>query len=404
MRNPYPINPESSRDSVPNFRGLAAAKYGVLKERSAELEGRPEVLPFSVADMEFPVAEVIRERLRERIDSGFLGYTFMSDSYVEAVTTWHRERHGLDFGRKNLAQVAGVVRGISVALRAFTETGDGVIIMTPVYSPFYSVIRNNQRVIRESPLLEVAGKRPTYHIDFTQLEELAAEETTTALLLCSPHNPAGRVWSRAELEQIDRICQANDVFVISDEIHGDLTYIEGGYTPYMTVSDHAWQNSLTLTAPSKTFSIAGLASSNAIADVPVIEQYSERLGLESAGGINVMGQEACEAAYSLGGHWLDETLDYIKANDTRVCEWLARELPAVRPFELEGTYLLWLDCRDLTDGETLQSICEASFFDVQDGSHFGAAGTGFRRVNIAAPWPALGAALDRFKACLFNLQ
>lgn len=400
MHPSYPINPESSRDTVPNFRGLSAAKYRTLSEHAAELADRPDVLPFSVADMEFPVAEVIRERLRQRIDSGFLGYTLMSDSYVEAVTSWHRERHGMDFGRENLAQVAGVVRGISVALRAFTRPGDGVIIMTPVYPPFYSVIKNNERVIRENPLVEVPGERPTYGIDFAQLEELAAEESTTALVLCSPHNPTGRVWSQDELERIDRICQANDIFVISDEIHGDLTFVEGGYTPYMNVSDYARQHSLTLTAPSKTFSIAGLACSNAIADVPVIEGFRERLGLESAGGINVMGQEAGEAAYSLGGPWLDETLAYIKANDVRVHAWLSRELPDVRLFKLEGTYLLWLDCSGLADDETLQSACEASYFDVQDGSRFGAAGKGFRRVNIAAPWPALEAALVRFKDCL----
>lgn len=357
-----------------------------------------DIIPFSVADMEFVTAPEIVEAIKRELDTSIMGYANPTESYLESVCEWFKSRHNWEAKPEWILSTQGVVNAFFEAVRVFTEPGDGVIIMTPVYPPMSMVAEANGRRTIDCPML-CEGNR--YGIDFEALEREASDPSAKMLLLCSPHNPCGRVWTREELEHIAEICLRHEVLVVSDEIHCDLTMPGNVHTVFAGLSDEVAEKCVVLTAPSKTFNIAGLQTSNAfIPNAELRERYLSALKLLNPNPkCNILGYRAAEAAYRQCGEWLDECLKVIDANRRMIVEFMGREFPQVRVTELEGTYLLWLDLNGFgLDYRRLERINQEEaklFFD--EGYAFGEGGKGFERWNLACPARYIAEALTRFK-------
>jgi putative C-S lyase len=382
----------------PRF-GRGSGKWNEL-ERA--FPGSPEgIIPFSVADMEFMNAPEIREGLKNFIDHVPLGYGSPHEGYYEAVRGWMKRRHDWEIDKDWIVTSRGVVEGFTIAVRAFTGPGDGVILMTPVYYPMYSAIERNGRRLVENPLIIRDGH---YRIDFEDLEKKAGDGAAKLLLLCSPHNPTGRVWTPEELERIGRICVEHGVLVVSDEIHCDLVMPGHTHRVFASISEAFARRSVIHTAPSKTFNLAGMQTSNTIISSPALREAFLREMYASTGHsqCGVLGYEACRLAYNECGEWLDGALARIHANYLMVRDFLSRELEGVRVFDLEGTYLLWLDFNPLgIDYRELERLLKEDarlFFD--EGYIFGGAGRGFERWNLACPGRFIQKGLERLKGTL----
>ncbi len=358
----------------------------------------PEVIPLSVADMEFSTAPEIVQHLAQYAEGTILGYTQPTDSYYEALAGWMARRHGWQIQRDWIVPSPGVVPALFHMVLAFTQPGDQVIVFPPVYYPFYNAVRENGREIAECPLLEQDGR---YEIDYDRFARLA--ETGKLLIFSSPHNPVGRVWSREELERLSAICLEKGVLVLSDEIHFDLILGERPHTVYAALSREAAENCAVCTAPSKTFNLAGLQTSNIIIPNGKLREkllaVRGRLGLH---GCNILGYQACEAAYRYGEDWLEQLLSVLRENRELVRTFAAAWLPGVKPVELEGTYLQWLDCRELgMDAKALEKFMqEEALWFTDEGYIFGAGGAGFERINLACPTWVLRKALERLRDAL----
>lgn len=358
-----------------------------------------DVIPFSVADMEFVEAPEIVEGLKSFLDTTVLGYANATDTYKEAVCAWMKNRHGWDARPEWILPSHGVVDAFFSAIKCYTEEGDGVMLLTPVYYPMYTGIQVNNRVLVDCPLVKSGD---TYDIDFEDFEKKAQDPGTKLLILCSPHNPCGRVWKKEELERIGRICNENNVLVVDDEIHHDL--IMPGYEHYVyaSLSPEMEQNCLVLTAPSKTFNLAGLQTSNIfVPNEALREKMMNFLKCGSANPkCNILGYKACEIAYSSCGTWLDECIEVIAKNKRVITEFMAEHFPQIKVCELQATYLLWMDWNGLgLDYKELERINRQEaelFFD--EGYIFGAQGEGFERWNLACPTSYVAAALERMKA------
>ena len=365
-------------------------KYGV-KETD-------DIIPFSVADMEFVTAPEIVEALKKELDTSIMSYANPTDGYKEAVCTWFSSRHGWTPKPEWMLSTHGIVDAFFEAVRVYTQEGDGVMVMPPVYHPMYMAVRDNRRTLVESPMI-YTGKR--YEIDFEDFERKASDPNTKMLLLCSPHNPVGRVWTRKELERVATICLKHDVLVLSDEIHCDLLMPGQVHTVFASISDEAADNCIVCTAPSKTFNIAGLQTSSVfIPNAELRARYFAALKLHNPNPkCNILGYRAAEAAYRECGGWLDECLKVIDANRGIITDFMAREFPQVKVCELEGTYLLWLDLNgfglDYKELERINHEEARLFFD--EGYVFGKQGEGFERWNIACPTRYINDALERFK-------
>ena len=355
-----------------------------------------DIIPFSVADMEFVTAPPIVEALKHELDTSIMGYANPTESYLEAVCAWFKARHNWDAKPEWMLSTHGVVDAFFEAVRAFTKPGDGVMLTTPVYYPMYMAVRDNGRKIVDCPMT-YDGK--SYGLDFELFEELAAEPSTTMLILCSPHNPCGRVWTRGELERIAEICKKHGVLVVSDEIHCDLLMPGYRHIPFAPLAE---ENCVVMTAPSKTFNIAGLQTSSVfIPNAELRAKYFAALKLHNPNPkCNILGYRAAEAAYRECAGWLDECLEVIDANRRLITGFMAREFPAVKVTELQGTYLLWLNLKGLglsyRELERINHEEAKLFFD--EGYIFGTQGEGFERWNIACPTKYVEAALERFKA------
>lgn len=367
-------------DQCPDRRGTESVKWDLY----------PGTLPLWVADMDFKVAPEIQEALQKRLEHGVFGYELVPDSYFEAMSRWFAQRHGWeDIGRNNIVPTTGVIAAYSAAIKAMTVPGDKVMVMTPCYNAFFPAIRNNKCVQLDSPL----SYNGRYIVDWDDLEKKAAE--AKVLLLCNPHNPAGRVWTREELLLIAEICRRNRVFVISDEIHGELTYPGHDYTPWATLPEEYVVNSVSCISPTKAFNLAGIQIANIYAKDPAILAKMDRaINDNECCDVNVFGVTALKAAYTSGGEWLDQLRNYLYHNARTVSCFLEDELPAVNVLPLEGTYLMWADCRGaLRKGEPLEGFSERFGKFLQEkvqltlsaGSIYGAAGEGFMRINIACP-------------------
>ena len=359
--------------------------------------GDQSVLPMWVADMDFLAAPPIVEAVTRRAQRGLYGYASKTDSYLPAVCGWMARRKAWAVDPEWILMMPGVVTALHVIVRHFTEPGDKVLIQRPVYHPFTFSIENNQREVVSSAL-RLTGDR--YEMDFDDLAEKAADPAAKLAILCSPHNPVGRVWSREELTRYAEICSANGVRVIADELHSDLIMPGGQFVSYGTLDERFLKDVFVCTAPSKTFSLAGLQTSNII--VPDAELRDElRIELRALGlwGTNPFGLVGTEAAYNHGESWLEQVIDYIWGNLEYLDNYLKSRLPSMKLIPIEGTYLAWVDCRDLgLGGEALKSLMMDDARVYLDSGHiFGPEGEGFVRMNVACRRQTLEQALARIE-------
>lgn len=365
----------------------------VKHDGSAAYFGSPDVLPLWVADMDFAAPEAVTRALAGRAAHPVYGYSFYPDSLYDALIAWLEKRHGWEVQRDWIVMAPGVVPSLFATVMAFAQPGEGVIVQPPVYFPFFSAVTTNQRRLIQNPLRLEQGR---YRIDFDHLEQ-CAEDGARLLLLCSPHNPVGRVWSKAELAEVLRIARRYDVAILSDEIHADLVYPGSQHTALATLANDA-DRLVTAVAPSKTFNIPGLGLSSLIVPDPAqrdaLKKVFDSLHL---GNFNPFSIAAFEAAYRGGEAWLDSLLIYLRDNRDFVGDYLAAHLPAIRVIPPEGTYLLWLDCRELkmSDAQLREFFVQQAGVGMNPGTVFGQGGSGFMRLNIASPRHVIAAALER---------
>ena len=365
--------------------------------------GDERVLPMWVADMDFRAPPPVVEAVVERAKRGVYGYCMPTDSYYEAVINWFSRRYGRTIQRDWIVLTPGVVPALNLMVQTYTLPGDKIIIQRPVYHPFTFAVENNGREVVSNSLVLENGR---YQMDFDDLAAKAADPAAKMIILCSPHNPIGRVWSREELTRLGQICLDNDVLVISDEIHCDLIYSSVEFTSFACISERFAQNSIVCTAPSKTFNIAGLKLSNIVIPNEALRtQFAQTLERTGLMGTNTFGVVAAEAAYNFGEPWLTALMEYIEGNYNFMKAYLAEHLPQLHLLPGEGTYLVWLDCRalELTPAERKKLIFEEARLYLDEGEIFGPEGEGFERINLACPRSLLAEALDRLKAVIRNL-
>lgn len=367
--------------------------------------GENRVIPMWVADMDFRSPQPVIDALAARVQHGIFGYTLATDDYKTSVCGWMRRRHNWDAKPEWIVTTPGVVPALHWLVRAFTAPGEKVIIQSPVYYPFYSATESTKRTVARNPLIRDHAGR--YSMDFDALEALAAKPDVTCAILSSPHNPVGRVWTPDELQRFGDICTRNGVFVIADEIHADLILSGFTHTSYGTLEDRLVQNSAICTAPSKTFNLAGLQTSNIfIASSSLRERFQNEIHSNGMFDPNLLGMVACKAAYDHGEEWLTELLSYIEGNFATLKSFLETHLPELKLIKPEGTYLAWIDCRTLgLDKMELKRkmLCDARVF-LDDGFIFGPEGDGFERINLACPRPLLIEALTRIKSAIRSMK
>ncbi|MEA5016600.1 MAG: MalY/PatB family protein [Candidatus Limiplasma sp.] len=369
-------------------------RYGTnsLKYDFAEERGMPQgLLPLWVADMDFPAPPQVLADLQKAAAHGIFGYTAPKEPYYEALIGWFSSRYGLSFTRRDVVKTPGVVFALAQAVRAFTRPGDGVLIQPPVYYPFYQVIRDNGRRVVENPL---AYRDQAYGLNLEDFERKVREQHVKLFLLCSPHNPVGRVWTRSELEAMNAICRRHGVDVLSDEIHCDFIYPGHVHTSFALVNE----NAVIATAPSKTFNLAGLQVANLIVKNAGLRRLlQEEIARSGYSQLNTLGLAACQSAYQKGGPWLEGLLAYLGENLRLIRSFLAEKLPKVRLVEPQGTYLLWLDfsAYGLPQEELDRRIVQGAGLWLDSGTMFGPQGEGFQRLNMACPKATLSTALGR---------
>lgn len=386
-------------DEIIDRRNTDCLKYDFAVER-----GMPEdVLPLWVADMDFRTAPGIIESAVADAGFGIYGYTESKDDYFQAVANWYRTYFDWQVEKKWLVKTPGIVFAIGVAIQALTKENDAVMIQQPVYYPFSAVIKDNNRKLVNNALVLKDGH---YEIDFQDFEQKIIEEKVKLFVLCSPHNPVGRVWTKEELLRIGEICRKYDVKVVSDEIHSDFVYEGRKHYVFTTVDPRFEEFSIICTAPSKTFNLAGLQASNIfIPNGKIRKEFLRQMSAVGYSQINMIGLHACKAAYETGREWLDELKAYLKGNLDFVKEYLQKNIPQIKLIEPEGTYLIWLDCRALgLPEEKLEHLIvhEAKLW-LDSGAIFGKDGEGFERINIACPRAVLEEACRRLNRAVKSI-
>lgn len=383
-------------DTVIDRKGTDCLKYDFAKERGK----REDALPLWVADMDFQTAPGILDRLQQTVQHGIFGYSEGKEDYFLAVQNWYNVHFGWEVKRNWLVKTPGVVFAIAAAIRAFTKEGDSVLLQQPVYYPFSEVILDNHRTLVNSPLKLVNGH---YEIDFEDLERKIKENDVRLFLLCSPHNPVGRVWREWELRRLGDICLKHGVLVVSDEIHSDFTYEGYVHHVFAGLAPEYADITVTCTAPSKTFNLAGLQVSNIFISNPTLKKkFREAIASVGYSQVNLMGLVACKAAYETGTPWLSQMKAYLAGNLDFVRGYLEEHLPKIRLIEPEGTYLIWLDFRGLglSEEELEDLISNKARLWLDSGAMFGADGEGFERINIACPRATLRRALSQLEEAL----
>lgn len=387
-------------DDIINRKNTDSIKFDF-----AEKNGKPaDILPLWVADMDFKTSSLVIDAIKERADHGIFGYTDTGDKYFEAVSDWMKRHHGMNVEKAWLVKTPGVVFALATAVRAFTEIGDSILVQQPVYYPFSSLVMNNGRKLVSSELVLKDGK---YQIDFDDFEQKIIDNNVKLFLLCSPHNPVGRVWTEEELKKMIDICLKHNVLMFSDEIHGDFTFNENKHVPVLNMTEEIKESCITATSPAKTFNLAGLQVSNIfIPNRKLRHRFKKEISAAGAGLITTMGITACESAYTYGEEWYDGMMAYLHSNLEFVREYVKNELPGVELVEPEGTYLLWLDFRELklSANELEDLIVHKAKLWLDRGSMFGKLGEGFERINIATSRAVLNEAMDRIKAALKELR
>ncbi|WP_314786858.1 MalY/PatB family protein [Segatella buccae] len=380
-------------DTVINRRGTNSYKWDIVKEE--------DVIPLWVADMDFKAAPAILEALKKRVEHGVFGYTLVPDSYYEAIINWFARRHNWQIDRSWIIYTTGVVPAVSCAIKALTLPGEKVLIQTPDYNCFFSSIKNNGCEVAEN---ELVRRGDSYEVDFEDFERQCADEKTTVFLLCNPHNPAGRVWTKEELERMNDICLTHGVRVISDEIHCELVMPGHRFTPFTAISDACRDNSVVLNSPTKAFNIAGLQIANIICADPAMRRRIDRaVNINEVCDVNPFGVVALQAAYNESEEWLDSLNHYIWGNYLALKEFIAKELPRLEVTRLEGTYLAWVDIKatGLTSDEAYGKLMKEGRVYVNSGTMYGRrAGEGYLRINLACPRATLLEGLKRMGGVL----
>jgi cystathionine beta-lyase len=382
-------------DKVIDRKNTDSIKWETYKE---------DVLPLWVADMDFEVAEPICEAIRNRASHSIYGYTSPGDEYYSAMFSWWKNRHDFELKKDWILFSPGVVPSVNMLIQAFNQPGDKVLIQVPVYTPFFEAIKNNGCQVVENPLINDNGR---FLIDFEDLEMKLRDPRVTVMVLCSPHNPVGRVWTREELTRVGELCLKHNVIVISDEIHSDLVYKEYKHIPFASISEEFKQNSATCVAPSKTFNLAGLSTSSVI--IPNKSHRQRFSNVMSRNGMdlaNLFGIVGTEAAYKYGEEWLQQLLDYLKGNLEYLKEYVNAEMPKIKVIEPEGTYLVWLDCTELgmKGDELFKFFLKEAKVSFSKGSIFGKEGEAFERINIACPRSLLKEGLRRMAESIKRLD
>lgn len=385
-------------DEVINRRNTNSLKYDFAIERN-----RPEnILPLWVADMDFKTAPSVIERLKHVVEHGIYGYSDGKEDYFEAVKKWFTENFSWEVNRSWLVKTPGVVFAIAMAVQAFTNEGDSVLIQNPVYYPFTEVIEDNHRKLINNSLKRVEDK---YEINFEDFENKIIENNVRLFIFCSPHNPVGRVWKEWELRKIGDICVKHDVLIVSDEIHSDFVYPGNKHIVLASLSEEYAKRTITCTAPTKSFNLAGVQISNIfISNHDLKVKFKKAVAAAGYSQVNVMGLAACQAAYEEGKEWLEQLKKYILGNLNYLKMYLKENLPEVKLIEPEGTYLIWMDFSGLgLDDKTLENfIVNRAGLWLDAGYIFGFEGKGFQRINIACPRKILEKALQQLKDAIIK--
>ena len=378
-------------DTVIDRKGTRSLKYDFAVRR-----GKPkDVLPLWVADMDFQTSSYITDALEDMVKHGVFGYSESEEHYFGAVQNWMERHYNWHVKESWMTKTPGIVFALAMAVKAYTQENDAVLIQPPVYYPFKEVVEDNHRRLANNTL--VLGGDGTYTIDYEDFEKKIIEDNVKLFILCNPHNPVGRVWTKEELERLGDICLKHGVFVVSDEIHADFVF-ERKHTVFSEVKEAYRDISMICTSPSKTFNIAGLQISNIFISNPEkATAFRRQVAAAGYSQVGLPGLVACEAAYRHGDEWLEGVLAYIKANAEFTRAYLQEHLSRVKMTKLEGTYLVWLDFRDygLTDKELDEKILNQAGLWLDSGAVFGKCGEGFQRINIACPRKTLQQALDR---------
>lgn len=377
-------------DEIIPREGTNSLKYDARKQ----VFNSSDILPLWVADTDFKTPDFIVNAIKKRAEHEIFGYTFKPDSYYRSIIGWMQRRHNWSIKKEWISFSPGVVAGLTCAIKAFSNPGDGVVVQPPVYSPFFSCVEGTGREIVRNPLII---KNNRYTFDFHNLKS-QINKKTRLLLLCNPHNPGGMVWKNEELEELGSICNKNNILIISDEIHSDLIFKGNRHIPITMVSEETAKNSIILSAPSKTFNIAGLTTSVVIIpDKKKFEQFEKILNLAHLGMGNIFGAVALEAAYSYGDEWLNQLLDYLWNNYLYLKKFFNNNLPEVKVMNPEATYLVWLDFREYRmDGKELTKlIVDKAKVGLNNGAGFGIEGNGWMRLNIGCPRSVLAEGLNR---------
>lgn len=381
-------------DEIIDRTNTNSLKYDFAAER-----GKPEdILPLWVADMDFRTPPAVVDALVNSCQHGIFGYSDSKEDYFDAVATWYKERFDWHVEPGWLVKSPGIVYAIATAVRSLTKKGDAILIQQPVYYPFSSVVEDNERQLIVNELVYRNG---AYQIDFHDFEARIIAHNVKLFILCSPHNPVGRVWTREELIQLGEICLSHGVLVVADEIHADFVYRSHRHYVFADLKPEFQAMTITCTAPSKTFNLAGLQVSNIfIADREIRQAFKREISKSGYSQLNTMGLVACQAAYESGAEWLDQLIDYLAGNLELVRSFLADRLPRIKLVEPQGTYLVWLDfsAMELSEEARISLIVNRAKLWLDPGSMFGAGGTHFERINIACPRSVLQQALNRLEA------
>ncbi|MHC1719797.1 MAG: MalY/PatB family protein [Clostridiaceae bacterium] len=389
-------------DTIFNRRNMGSSKWDSIEKELGP--GSEDVIPLSVADMEFKVAPEIVAAIKKRADFAVFGYTDGTESYYDSIISWMERRHNWKIKKEWISLTPGVVFAFYTAIRALTHPGDKIIIQQPVYYPFEMAIKRNSCQLVNNELIYKDGK---YHIDYEDLEEKVKDPAVKALLFCSPHNPVGRVWTEEELYKVGEICLKAGVPVISDEIHFDFVFKPHKHTVFASISKEFEQNCFVLTAPSKTFNLAGLQCSNIIIPNPKLKaKFDIANQYTGFNHLNHFAYTGCEAAYKEGEKWLGELLVYLEGNLNYIKDFIAENLPQLKMIETQGTYLVWIDCSalGLSDKELEKLIKEKAKLYLDEGYIFGKSGSGFERINAACPRALLEESMNRLKYAVDSLK
>lgn len=365
-------------------------------EMTKEIYGTDDVLPMWIADMDFLPPKELIDAAQKRVEHGIFGYTFVQPCVHEAISKWLASRHGWTINHEWLAYASGVVPAIAAAIQAYTEPGDKVLVQPPVYNPFFEMIEANGRLVETSPLLLTNGR---YEIDFADFEE-ALKKGCKLFLLCNPHNPGGRVWTRDELKRLAELCLKYDCLILSDEIHSDIIFKGRRHVPIATLGEEIADRAVTFIAPSKTFNLGGIQAAAAIIpNEKLRERFKDAQKAQGFKTLNTFAAVTTEAAYLHGADWLEALLEYIEGNVAFARDFLKKDLPAIKLIEPDGTFLLWLDLRELrlSDEEIQRKLLEKGKLALEPGTKYRQGGEGFVRMNIACPREILEDGLARLK-------